>query len=54
MEALSLIRVGDVPGAITRLESDADTLTTNMAAHPDADQRPLADMKTYPLAPRSN
>jgi hypothetical protein len=47
IEALSLIRTGDVPAAITRLESEADTLTTSMAANAGADQRALAYMKTY-------
>ena len=47
IETLSLLRVGDVPGAINRLESEADTLTVSMAANPGADKDALAYMKTY-------
>ena len=55
IETLSLLRVGDVPGAINRLESEADSLTVSMAANPGADQYAIAYMKTYlsvaPLSP---
>lgn len=47
IEALSLLRTGDVPAAILRLESEADLLTRTIAANPGADQRVLAYMKTY-------
>lgn len=47
IETLSLLRVGDVPGAINRLESEADGLTVSMAANPGADQHAIAYMKTY-------
>ena len=47
VEALSLLRVGDVAGAISRLESEAVTLTTSMAANQGANPRALAYMKTY-------
>ena len=55
IETLSLLRVGDVPGAIDRLESEAGGLTVRMAANPGAHQPALAYMKTYlsvaPLSP---
>lgn len=55
IETLSLLRMGDVPGAINRLESEASELTVNMAKNPGADQHALAYMKTYlsvaPLSP---
>jgi hypothetical protein len=47
IEVLSLLRMDDVPGAITRLESEADGLTTSIAANRGADQRALAYVKTY-------
>jgi hypothetical protein len=47
IETLSLLRMGDVAGAISRLESEADQLTSTIAGNPDADQRALAFMKTY-------
>jgi hypothetical protein len=47
IETLSLLRMGDVPGAIDRLESEADRLTVSMAANPGADEHAIAYMKTY-------
>jgi len=47
IEVLSLLRMGDMPGAITRLESEADILTVNIAANRGADRQALAYMKTY-------
>ena len=47
IETLSLLRMGDVPGAINRLESEAGTLTVSIAANPGADQHAIAYMKTY-------
>ena len=47
IETLSLLRMGDVPGAIDRLESEAGTLTVSIAANPGADQHAIAYMKTY-------
>jgi len=55
IETLSLLRIGDVQGAIHRLESEADTLTVSIANNPGADRRALSYMKTYlsvaPLSP---
>jgi hypothetical protein len=47
IEVLSLLRMGDVPTAILRLESEADQLTRSIARNPGADQRALAYVKTY-------
>jgi hypothetical protein len=47
IEALSLLRIGDVPAAIVRLEGEADLLTRTIADNPGADQHVLAYMKTY-------
>jgi hypothetical protein len=47
IEALSLLRTGDVPAAIGRLDREVDVLTKTIAANPGADQRVLAFMKTY-------
>jgi hypothetical protein len=47
VEALSMLRMGDVPGAITRLESEVDTLTVNVALNRGADRNALAYVKTY-------
>ena len=47
IETLSLLRMGDVAGAINRLESEAAELTANMAKNPGADQHALAYMRTY-------
>ena len=47
VEVLSLLRMGDVSGAITRLESEADILTVNIAANRGADRQALAYVKTY-------
>jgi hypothetical protein len=47
IEALSLLRIGDVPAAILRLENEADLLTRTIAGNPGADQHVLAFMKTY-------
>ncbi len=47
IEVLSLLRMDDVPGALTRLESEADGLTTSIVANRGADQRALAYVKTY-------
>ena len=47
VEVLSLLRMGDVSGAITHLESEADILTVNIAANRGADRQALAYMKTY-------
>ena len=47
IEVLSLLRMGDVPGAITHLENEADLLTVNIAANRGADRQALAYMKTY-------
>ena len=47
VEVLSLLRMGDVSGAITHLESEADVLTVNMAGNRGADRQALAYMKTY-------
>jgi hypothetical protein len=46
IEALSLLRMGDVPGAITQLESETDALAISIANNPGADQGVLAYMKT--------
>jgi hypothetical protein len=55
IETLSLLRMGDVPGAINHLESEADWLTVTISKNPGAEQRALAYMKTYlsvaPLTP---
>ena len=47
IETLSLLRMGDAPGAIERLESEAGGLAARMAAAPGGDQYALAYMKTY-------
>ena len=47
IETLSRLRLGDVPAAITRLESEADLLTQTIALNPGADKRILAAVKTY-------
>lgn len=47
IEALSLLRMDDVPAAILRLESEADQLTRSIASNRGADQRALAYVKTY-------
>src|SRR5580765_4134761 len=47
IEVLSLLRMGEVPPAILRLESEADQLTRTIALNPGADQRVLAYVKTY-------
>jgi hypothetical protein len=47
IEALSLLRMGDVTAAILRLESEADQLTQGIALNPGADKRVLAYVKTY-------
>lgn len=47
IETLSLLQMGDVDGAIARLESEADGLTVSIASNPGSDQRALAYMKTY-------
>lgn len=47
IEALSLLRLGDVSGAIARLEDEADQLTRTIASNPGSDRRVLAAAKTY-------
>ena len=47
VEVLSMLRMGDVPGAITQLETEADSLTVTMAANPGVDRQALAYVKTY-------
>ena len=47
VEALSLLRLEDVPAAISRLEAEADKLGRSIAQNPYADQRVLAVLKTY-------
>jgi hypothetical protein len=47
VEVLSLLRMGDVSGAITQLETEADSLTVSMAANRGADRQALAYVKTY-------
>ena len=47
IEVLSLLRTGDVSGAITQLESEADNLTVSVAANQGADRQALAYVKTY-------
>jgi hypothetical protein len=47
IEALSRLRIGDDSGAISGLETEADSLTVSIAGNPGADQRVLGYMKTY-------
>ena len=47
VEVLSLLRMGDVSGAITQLERETDSLTVSMAANPGVDRPALAYVKTY-------
>lgn len=47
IEVLSLLRMGEVPTAVLRLEGEADQLTRTIALNPGADQRALAYVKTY-------
>jgi hypothetical protein len=47
IEALSLLRMNDAPGAIDRLEREADLLARTIAQNPGADRQVLAYMKTY-------
>jgi hypothetical protein len=47
IEALSLLRMAEVPAAIDRLESEADQLTRTIAVNSGADKRALAFVKTY-------
>lgn len=47
VEVLSRLRLGDVSGAITQLETEADSLTVTMAANPGVDRQALAYVKTY-------
>ena len=55
IESLSLLRIGDVPAAIQRLESEADRATITIAGNQGSDKRALAFMKTYlSVAPPSD
>jgi hypothetical protein len=47
IEVLSLLRMGDAPTDILRLESEADQLTRTIALNPGADRRVLAYVKAY-------
>jgi len=47
IEVLSLLRMGEMPTAILRLESEADQLTRTIALNPGAHQHALAYVKTY-------
>ena len=47
IEVLSFLRVGNASEAISRLETEADSLTNTIARNDNADKRALASMKTY-------
>lgn len=47
MEALSLLRLNDVPGAIQQLESELDQLTQSIAQNEGPRKGDLAAAKTY-------
>jgi hypothetical protein len=47
IETLSLLRLGDAPAAILRLEDEADQLAQSIALNAGADKRVLAYFKTY-------
>lgn len=47
IEALSLLRIGDTPAAIERLEAQADQLTLGLARNADDHRAVLAMAKAY-------
>lgn len=47
IEALSLLRLGDTPTAIERIESEVGQLGRSIALNRDSDRRILAVLKTY-------